>query len=45
MVLGASLQVIAYAIDAVAPPFEVLCLGYAINGIGMAIQVIHNVTN
>ncbi|KAJ7583269.1 major facilitator superfamily domain-containing protein [Mycena floridula] len=38
MVLGASLQAIAYAIDASAPPFEVLCLGYAINGIGMAIQ-------
>ncbi|KAJ6489886.1 major facilitator superfamily domain-containing protein [Mycena sanguinolenta] len=38
MVFGAFLQVIAYAIDAAAPPFEVLCLGYAINGMGMAIQ-------
>ncbi|KAJ7572004.1 MFS general substrate transporter [Mycena floridula] len=38
MVLGASLQVISYAMDAAAPPFPVLCFSYALNGIGMAIQ-------
>ncbi|KAF9457978.1 major facilitator superfamily domain-containing protein [Collybia nuda] len=38
MVLGASLQVIAYAISAAAFPFPALCVAYAINGVGMAIQ-------
>ncbi|KAJ7601086.1 major facilitator superfamily domain-containing protein [Mycena floridula] len=38
MVFGSFLQCTAYAIEASAPPFGVLCLGYGINGIGMAIQ-------
>ncbi|KAL1722942.1 major facilitator superfamily domain-containing protein [Schizophyllum commune] len=33
-----ALQTIAYAIDSPAPPFPVLCIAYAINGVGMAIQ-------
>ncbi|KAL1744994.1 major facilitator superfamily domain-containing protein [Schizophyllum fasciatum] len=33
-----ALQSIAYAIDSPAPPFPVLCIAYAINGVGMAIQ-------
>ncbi|TRM63904.1 major facilitator superfamily domain-containing protein [Schizophyllum amplum] len=37
MVLGSGIQAIAYAIDAAALPFPVLCIGYAINGSGMAI--------
>lgn len=39
MVLGAFLQAIAYGISAAAFPFPVLCVAYAINGIGMALQV------
>ncbi|KAI4520809.1 MFS general substrate transporter [Schizophyllum commune Loenen D] len=35
---GSALQTIAYAIDSPAPPFPVLCIAYAINGVGMAIQ-------
>lgn len=38
MALGSALQTIAYAIDAPAFPFPVLCVGYAINGVGMAVQ-------
>ncbi|KAF9457972.1 major facilitator superfamily domain-containing protein [Collybia nuda] len=38
MVLGAFLQAIAYAISSAALPFPVLCVAYAINGIGMALQ-------
>jgi hypothetical protein len=40
MVLGAFLQVVAYAISAAALPFPVLCVAYAINGVGMALLVI-----
>lgn len=36
---GSALQVIAYAVDATAPPFPVLCLAYAVNGVGMSLQV------
>ncbi|KAL1745818.1 major facilitator superfamily domain-containing protein [Schizophyllum fasciatum] len=36
--IGAALQIVAYAIDAIAPPFPVLCIAYAINGFGMAVQ-------
>lgn len=36
---GATLQVIGYCLEAPAPPFAVLCLGYAINGIGMSLLV------
>ncbi|KIJ59386.1 hypothetical protein HYDPIDRAFT_100851 [Hydnomerulius pinastri MD-312] len=32
------LQVIGYCIEAAAPPFPAFVLGYAINGIGMALQ-------
>lgn len=39
MVLGAFLQAIAYAISAAALPFPALCVAYAINGVGMALQV------
>ncbi|KAI0074463.1 MFS general substrate transporter [Panus rudis PR-1116 ss-1] len=38
MVLGSSAQLIGYAIDASAPPFPALCLGYCINGFGLALQ-------
>ncbi|KIY46714.1 MFS general substrate transporter [Fistulina hepatica ATCC 64428] len=38
LVLGSALQAIAYAIDAAAPPFPVLCAAYGINGVGMALQ-------
>ncbi|KAL1760305.1 major facilitator superfamily domain-containing protein [Schizophyllum commune] len=37
-VCSSTLQTIAYAIDSPAPPFPVLCIAYAINGVGMAIQ-------
>ncbi|KAL1719076.1 major facilitator superfamily domain-containing protein [Schizophyllum commune] len=33
-----ALQVIAYAVDATAPPFPVLCVAYAVNGAGMSLQ-------
>ncbi|KAL1729735.1 major facilitator superfamily domain-containing protein [Schizophyllum commune] len=32
------LLIIAYSINSPAPPFPVLCVSYAINGVGMAIQ-------
>ncbi|KAL1692495.1 major facilitator superfamily domain-containing protein, partial [Schizophyllum commune] len=32
------IQIIAYSINSPAPPFPVLCVSYAINGVGMAIQ-------
>ncbi len=35
---GASCQIIAYAIQAGAPPFPAFCLSFFINGIGMGIQ-------
>ncbi|KAL1760221.1 major facilitator superfamily domain-containing protein [Schizophyllum commune] len=35
---GSALQVIAYAVDATAPPFPVLCVAYAVNGAGMSLQ-------
>lgn len=40
IVLGASLQVIAYALEAAGTvlPFPAFVLGYAINGIGGALQ-------
>ncbi|KAF8556039.1 MFS general substrate transporter [Imleria badia] len=38
MVLGSILQVIGYAIESAALPFPAFVLGYAINGIGMALQ-------
>ena len=36
---GAAFQVLGYAIQAPAPPFPVMCVGYVINGFGIAIQV------
>jgi hypothetical protein len=42
MTTGAFLQAVAYALNAAALPFPVLCLGYGINGIGMALQVSTN---
>lgn len=36
---GALAQVVAFAIEAPAPPFPALVLGYAINGFGAALQV------
>ncbi|THH32804.1 hypothetical protein EUX98_g1404 [Antrodiella citrinella] len=38
MVVGAIAQVIGYAVASPAPPFSVLVLGYAINGLGVALQ-------
>lgn len=38
IVLGTVFQVIGYSIEATAPPFPVFILGYAINGLGMALQ-------
>ncbi|KAH7910277.1 MFS general substrate transporter [Hygrophoropsis aurantiaca] len=38
IVLGSICQVIAYCIEAAAPPFPAFVLGYAINGFGMALQ-------
>ncbi|KAF8843925.1 MFS general substrate transporter [Paxillus ammoniavirescens] len=38
IVLGSTLQIIGYSIEAAAPPFPAFVLGYAINGIGMALQ-------
>ncbi|KAJ7485283.1 major facilitator superfamily domain-containing protein, partial [Mycena latifolia] len=37
--LGSLCQVIAYALQAPAPPFPVFVLSFVINGVGMAIQV------
>ncbi|KAL1676951.1 major facilitator superfamily domain-containing protein [Schizophyllum commune] len=37
MALGKPI-IIAYSINSPAPPFPVLCVSYAINGVGMAIQ-------
>ena len=37
--IGAALQIIAYAVLTPAPPFPVLVIMYAINGIGIAMQV------
>ncbi|KIK86997.1 hypothetical protein PAXRUDRAFT_831878 [Paxillus rubicundulus Ve08.2h10] len=38
MVLGSTLQIIGYSIEAAALPFPAFVLGYAINGFGMALQ-------
>ncbi|EIW85949.1 MFS general substrate transporter [Coniophora puteana RWD-64-598 SS2] len=38
MVLAASCQVIAYSIEAAAPPFPAFVAAFAINGFGLAIQ-------
>ncbi|EGN92872.1 hypothetical protein SERLA73DRAFT_172543 [Serpula lacrymans var. lacrymans S7.3] len=38
IVIGAALQVIAYSLEASAPPFPVFILGYGINGMGMAYE-------
>ncbi|KAH9852210.1 MFS general substrate transporter [Lenzites betulinus] len=38
MVIGSMAQVIGYAIEAPAPPFPALVLGYAINGFGLSLQ-------
>ncbi|EJF59568.1 MFS general substrate transporter [Dichomitus squalens] len=38
MVLGSLAQVIAYTIEAPAPPFPVFVIAYAINGFGLALQ-------
>ncbi|CUA77505.1 Gallate transporter [Rhizoctonia solani] len=38
MLLGAVLQVLAYSILAPALPFPVMCIAYAINGFGIALQ-------
>ncbi|KAF9219515.1 MFS general substrate transporter [Gyrodon lividus] len=38
ILLGSILQVIGYSIEAAALPFPAFVLGYAINGIGMALQ-------
>ncbi|KAI0676395.1 MFS general substrate transporter [Trametes maxima] len=38
MVIGSFAQVIGYALEAPAPPFPVLVLGYAINGFGLSLQ-------
>jgi hypothetical protein len=36
---GSICQIIAYALQAPAPPFPVFVLSFVINGVGMAIQV------
>lgn len=36
---GSVAQTVAYALQSPAPPFPVFCLGYAINGFGIALQV------
>ena len=36
---GSVLQMIGYCIEASALPFPAFVLGYAINGVGMALQV------
>ncbi|KAJ8694718.1 hypothetical protein PTI98_007369 [Pleurotus ostreatus] len=38
IVLGSMLQVIAYALQASAPPFPVFVIAYVINGVGIAMQ-------
>ncbi|KAL0570179.1 hypothetical protein V5O48_011784 [Marasmius crinis-equi] len=38
LVLGSTLQIIAYAIQSAAPPFPAFVLGYTINGVGIALQ-------
>ncbi|CAE7149286.1 unnamed protein product [Rhizoctonia solani] len=38
ILLGAALQVLAYSILAPALPFPVMCVAYAINGFGIALQ-------
>ncbi|CAE6402613.1 unnamed protein product [Rhizoctonia solani] len=38
ILFGGVLQIIAYAILAPAPPFPVMCISYAINGFGIALQ-------
>ncbi|OBZ67359.1 Bypass of stop codon protein 6 [Grifola frondosa] len=38
MVMGASAQVIGYALEAPAPPFPVFVIAYAVNGFGLALQ-------
>ncbi|KAI4520802.1 MFS general substrate transporter [Schizophyllum commune Loenen D] len=38
MAIGSALQVVAYSIQAPALDFPVLCVGYVINGVGIAIQ-------
>ncbi|KAJ7269868.1 major facilitator superfamily domain-containing protein [Mycena rebaudengoi] len=38
MVLGSVLQIVAFSIQAAAPPFPVFVLAFTINGVGVAIQ-------
>ncbi|KAI6148519.1 major facilitator superfamily domain-containing protein [Pisolithus tinctorius] len=38
IVLGSLFQVVAYCFESAAPPFPLFVLGYAINGVGMALQ-------
>jgi len=41
MVLGAVLQVVAFSIQAPAPPFPLFVLSFSFNGLGASIQVLH----
>jgi fucose permease len=38
IVLGSLAQIVGYAFQSPAPPFPVLCIGYAFNGFGIALQ-------
>lgn len=38
IVLGSLFQVVAYCFESAAPPFPLFALGYAINGVGLALQ-------
>ncbi|KAJ7892856.1 MFS general substrate transporter [Mycena olivaceomarginata] len=38
MILGSACQIIAYALQAPAPPFPVFVLSFVLNGVGIAIQ-------
>ncbi|EKM74811.1 hypothetical protein AGABI1DRAFT_116723 [Agaricus bisporus var. burnettii JB137-S8] len=38
LILGAALQIIAYAMQSPAPPFPVFVMAYTINGVGVALQ-------
>ncbi|KAI0694037.1 major facilitator superfamily domain-containing protein [Cytidiella melzeri] len=38
MVLGATIQLVGYAIQSAAPPYPVFLIAFAVNGIGLALQ-------
>jgi len=39
LVFGSLCQIVAYAIQCAAPPFPLFVISYAINGVGIAVQV------